>query len=53
MSEFVCVRRDICAQIIAGKSTSDMERYLLENFQLSPSDVNIVIHNIQKNLVSS
>lgn len=53
MSEFVCVRRDLCSQIISGKSTSDIEKYLLDNFQLSPTDINAVIQSIQKDLISS
>lgn len=53
MSEFVCVRRDLCDQIIRGKSTSDLKQYLLDNFQLSEADVNTVIASIQKNLTSS
>lgn len=53
MSEFVCVRRDICDQIIKGKSTSDLKKYLSNNFQLSKTDVNTVIESIQKKLTSS
>lgn len=53
MSEFVCVRRDLCDQIIRGKSTSDLRQYLLNNFQLSETDIITVIESIQKNLTSS
>ncbi|CAG9782183.1 unnamed protein product [Diatraea saccharalis] len=52
MSEFVCFRRDICAQIISGKSTSDIEKYLLDNFHLSTTEVNAVIQSIQRSLIT-
>lgn len=52
MSEFVCFRRDICAQIISGKSTSDIEKYLSDSFHLSTTEVNTVIQSIQRNLIT-
>lgn len=52
MSEFVCFPRDICAQIIRGKSTSDIDKYLLENFHLSTTEVNTVMQSIQRNLLT-
>jgi hypothetical protein len=52
MSEFVCSRRDLCTLIIIEKTTSEIEQYLMVNFNLSASEISTVVNSIQKSLAT-